>query len=236
MARVKTVKKAQKDQGACEKCGTALPVGSAYVHFKVGFRSKVKRVRCTQPACYPKPSELSASMMSDAYAAQEQAHEDIDSWDPSDEAEDKGLSDLEEILSNAAAAANDVASQYEDSISNAPMLEDSLREKVDMLEAWASELESPDLPQYDGDADDEDLPTCEHCNGSGKCDVVSADADDDCSECKANSLRDAECGLCDGTGKVGDPEDTDEDNADSLADWAEEARGAARDLVDSLEG
>lgn len=215
MARVKTVKKAQKDQGKCEKCGTALPVGSAYVHFKVGFRSRYKHVRCTAPACYPKQSELTSSMMSDAYAAQEEAHAAIDAWEPDPEAMENDIESLAQILSDCASAANDVASQYEDSISNAPMLEDSLREKVDALEAWASELEGVSFEEFD-EQDEEDLPDCDTCKGTGKVD-------------------EAECTECGGSGKAGDPEDVDEDNATELAEWGEAQRETARAAVDSLE-
>lgn len=215
MPRVKKVNKAQKDQGACEKCGTELPAGSSYIHFKVGFRSRFKRVRCTSPACYPKQSELTASRMADAYAAQEAAHEAIDLAD--------SIEDVQLALNECASAAGEVASGYEDTISETPMLEDQLREKVDALEAWQQELENVDMPE----ADDEDEETCEHCEGTGVCDAEAmAETDGDkCAE--GHGCTSEQCGNCGGAGTIS--------NDDAVEEKLGEAKEIARTAVDSLE-
>lgn len=73
--RVKTVKRAQKDQGTCSKCGDALPAGSPYRYWKPMFRSRFKMRRCMKPTCSPRMSELESSAISEIYAAMENAED-----------------------------------------------------------------------------------------------------------------------------------------------------------------
>jgi hypothetical protein len=160
-ARVKTVQRAQKDQGTCGKCGDALPVGSPYRWFKVGFRSRFKRVRCMKPGCTPLPSEKESSNLAEAYAAQEAAYHALDAAGT--------LGDIQAVLEECASAAGDVVSQYEASVEAAPMLEDQLRSTIDALEAWQEELEGVQVPDdEDAHCDEHDEPVEEGCDACGE--------------------------------------------------------------------
>lgn len=114
MARVKTVSKAQKDQGTCEKCGKSLPKGEPYRWFKVGFRSRHKHVRCTDASCTPRPSELESTSKADIYAAFEDYY--ANPVDPESE-------DWTEDLRGAMEPIVEAYANY-------------LQEKEDALEAW----------------------------------------------------------------------------------------------------
>lgn len=124
----------------CEKCGDKIWIGQPAVKFAVGFRGRT-RVRCTKPECFPKPSERESSLVSSAYAAQEEA-----------DVEGAGsLDDLENIRSDVAEAVREVASEYESS----EMFERNydLQERADMLNSAADELENwgPDADPPDED-------------------------------------------------------------------------------------
>lgn len=168
IARVKTVNRSQKP-GTCEKCGTALPVGSAYRWFKVGFRSKHKHVRCMEAKCSPRNSELESSNLAEAYAAQEAAYDDLDAAGT--------IEDIDQVAQDCSSAAGDVMQQYADSIEAAPMLEDQLQPTIDALEEWVSELDNVDLPEQptaeEGEGvvcsvheEDEHDATCEACQAA----------------------------------------------------------------------
>lgn len=148
-ARVKHVTKAQKDQGKCSKCGTPLPAGCEYRYFKPGFRSRVKVCRCMKPDCTPKRSELDTSRMSEALAAQEDGEAAIHAATE--------IHELKQAVEDTAGQARDLAEQYEDTISETPMLEDQLREKIDILETWADALEGYDPEEIDDEETDEEV-------------------------------------------------------------------------------
>jgi hypothetical protein len=136
VAKVETVQKSQKDQGKCEHCGVALPKGSAYRYFYVGFRATYKHVRCMKPECTPKLSERESSTKADVYRAQEdfeanlaaattaddvQAayesfHEAVDQYaterEEALEAWENGNSQLEEVAEAARQAADDMEGAY----------------------------------------------------------------------------------------------------------------------------
>jgi hypothetical protein len=148
-AKVKHVAKAQKDQGKCSKCQTPLPAGSEYRYFKPGFRSRVKVRRCMKPECTPKRSELDTSRMSEALGAQEDGEAAIH-----DATE---ITDLKQAVEDTAAQAREVIDAYEDAISETPMLEDQLREKIDLLDQWADALEGYDPEEIDDEETDEEV-------------------------------------------------------------------------------
>lgn len=112
----------------CGKCGDEIKVGQPAVKFAVGFRGRTQ-VRCAKPACFPKPSERESSLVSSAYAAQEEA--DLDGA--------ASLEDLEAIRDDVASAVREVASEYEYS----EMFEKNydLQERADMLNSAADDLE-----------------------------------------------------------------------------------------------
>lgn len=62
MPRVNRVKKARKDQGTCSKCGKAISAGDPYVWWKHKLAyGGLLRKRCSEQACYPRPSDLTLS-------------------------------------------------------------------------------------------------------------------------------------------------------------------------------
>jgi hypothetical protein len=142
LAKVHHVQRVRK-VWTCGKCGDEIKVGQPAVKFAVGFRGHTQ-VRCSKPACFPKPSERESSLVSSAYAAQEDA--DLDGA--------ASLEDLEQIRDDVASAVREVASEYEYS----EMFEKNydLQERADMLNSAADDLEGwapeDDEPQED-DAD-----------------------------------------------------------------------------------
>jgi hypothetical protein len=166
VARVHYVKKAAKDQGKCEKCGDALPVGSAYRWYSVGFRSHYKHRRCMKHTCTPRTSELESSLLSSVYAAQEDAEGAL-GGDPEED-----TSSLSDALSSVAEAAREVAEQYrtqDESFGGGGATESA--ERADSLEEYADNLESWSAPESDrptvgcdkhGDEQQEGCEACEY--------------------------------------------------------------------------
>ena len=143
-AKVKTVQRANKDQGKCSSCGVALPPGSAYRYFRPGLRSRRKVVRCMKADCTP---ELEQSRLSDTFAAIEAAENDIESATTVEE--------VQNALDELASAISSVIDEYEGSIESAPMLEDQLRERIDQLSDFVTAIESA---SFDPEPDEPEAP------------------------------------------------------------------------------
>lgn len=120
--RIHIVRKSRKDQGRCSKCGTPLPVGSAYRWIK--FRYGPKRVRCMRNDCRFRGSDLTTSdKMSDLYSAQEQAEDalgelrnNLPDMEPEGIAAD--LDGLAETISESMDLVEGAADGYEESAAN----------------------------------------------------------------------------------------------------------------------
>lgn len=128
LAKINQISKVRKVT-KCEKCGDTIYIGQPAVKFAVGFRGRTQ-VRCSKSACFPKPSERESSLVSSAYAAQE----DADVFGAGSKEE------LEEIRNDVASAVREVASEYE----NSEMFDKNydLQERADMLNSAADELEN----------------------------------------------------------------------------------------------
>lgn len=87
MARITYVKKARKAQGLCGHCQRPIEVGDPYRHFAPGYHAR-KQVRCMRSECAPRQSELTASTMSQVYAAQEAFEDAVGSVDNIDDLRD----------------------------------------------------------------------------------------------------------------------------------------------------
>lgn len=142
LAKVNEIKKVRKP-ASCEKCGAEIKVGDPAVKFAVGFRGHT-RVRCAKSECFPKPSERESSMVSGAYAAQEDA--DVDSA--------SSLEELEQVRDDVAEATREVASEYE--MSEMYERNYDLQERAEMLNSAADELESWEPADEEPSEDDED--------------------------------------------------------------------------------
>ncbi len=160
MARVTTVKKAQKDQGNCEKCGTPIKVGDGYkwcaprAHRAArGF----KRRRCLACPTW-QPSEMTSSPgLSALYSATEDAYDRLAKWEASD-----GIEALEEILTNCAEGIREAAQVYEESAANMvdgfgheTVMSEEIQEKADTLNGQADEVEAAANDLQDWEADEE---------------------------------------------------------------------------------
>lgn len=165
VARLHSVKRAQKDQGTCNNCGVALKKGDPYLWFTVGFRSHYKHKRCTKSECYPKPSVRESSQFASVLAAQEAFEESIDTLDSKD--------DIETAVADVAEAVRELYDQYESAMEMWPNGNSQIEELRDHYEGQADELESFSLS-----ADDAPEPCDEHSD--------DGELDEDCEDCENN--------------------------------------------------
>lgn len=144
LAQVKTVKRAQKDQGKCSKCGVPLPAGNGYRYYKPGFRSRVKIRRCLKPECTPLRSELESSRMSEVYSAQEECEKAI--------ADALTESDVRDALDECSLRVQTVLDEYQASIDGLPMLEATLADFMSEIEMFREELDGVEPEVFDDPA------------------------------------------------------------------------------------
>lgn len=127
----------------------------------IKFNRSPRTVRCMNAGCTFRRGDLTTSdKLRRVYDAQDTAYDTIKSWDG---ASDSACEDLKSALEELASEIRDVASEYEESADNiessftgGSATADDCREKSEGLNAWADELESPDLEEFDGDESDED--------------------------------------------------------------------------------
>lgn len=156
LARLEHTKKSLKPT-RCEKCRDELPKGSEFYYFYVGFRSQYKHVRCTKAACYPRNSERESSLLSSAYAAMEDAEDNL-----SNLSNDSDTSEIESAVRDVADTLRETADAYraaDENFGGGGMTDSS--ERADTLETAADELEGfsltgDDEPGYCDDHSDED--------------------------------------------------------------------------------
>lgn len=147
---------------ACEKCGTAIVKGDQYRTVQQGFRGR-KMVRCTASACQFKRSEYTSSKMAGVYAATEEAHAEIDALKETDLASVDD--DLAAILSTAADAWRDVASEYEEAAdAMGDGFGDQTREKAEQINDAADSLEGETVQVDEPDPCDEHETLKEDCD------------------------------------------------------------------------
>jgi hypothetical protein len=158
MPRVTTVKKAQKSQGTCEKCGNKIEVGSSYRWWK--FRHGGRHVRCSDSKCAPRPSDLTQSeFYSTLYDLKDQLGTALDDFraggDPSD---------LSSTLTDIAGELRTLGEECQEKLDNMPeglqqgdtgqLLQTRAEEcdgKADELESAASTLDSYEEPEDEDD-------------------------------------------------------------------------------------
>lgn len=156
VARVYT-QVARKDQGSCNKCGTALPPGTRYHKYYIGFRSNYAYKRCTKPECFPRPSERESSKMAGVYAAEEGFEDALAALDAGDPEAD--ASSIEDALAAFAEGVREVAQEYRDASSeweqNSGGENYEWTEKADGLESAADEIEN-----FNPSVDMDDVAPC----------------------------------------------------------------------------
>jgi len=140
IAKINTVQHARKDQGKCGRCRKPIAIGDPYKWYKVGFRSRLKRVRCLQPSCAPRLSELESSRISEIYAAQEEAESMIEGAET--------IEEINEAISVVQDAIEELADEYEQASEN----EDGVVFNTTAAE-YAEALQGNELEQVDDDGD-----------------------------------------------------------------------------------
>jgi len=114
----------------------SIGVKKGDIYYKWAFRFGGEH----KSAKYPRPSQLTQSKMSGAYAAQEALEDSL--------AAATCIDDITSAISDACDAIRDVANEYEESLSNMPEglqqgpTGEEIQEKVDGLYEWADQLES----------------------------------------------------------------------------------------------
>jgi hypothetical protein len=214
VARVTKVAKSQKP-GQCEKCKVDLPKGSAYIWFKVGFRSRYKHVRCDKIECYPKQSERESSQIASIYAAQEEFEDALENCNSADE--------ITEAMQPVAEAIREVAEAYREAAINpntGDVFNTTLDERADTLESAADEVESADI--------EDETTDCEECSGEG--DIACENCEGEGQISDVNGV--GSCENCDGNGRADCPNDECEDGQVPDLDAMREA---ARSIVNDVD-
>lgn len=155
IAKVEHTKKARKDQGKCGHCATPLPVGSEYRYW-ASFRGP-KQVRCMDPGCTPRRSELESSKLSSIYAAQEDAEDSLNHLDAVGDVDDI-KDEVTTIVREVGSVVQEVAEEYRESSTDdyGNIFNPDMNDRADVLESSASELESWEPTTADPD-DETDL-------------------------------------------------------------------------------
>lgn len=139
MARLRYVKKARKDQGACSKCRKPIKAGDAYKWWanRIG-RMSMKRKVCA--SCKVTRADTTLSKLGPLYAAQDEAEEALQQAFTGD--------DIAAAIETVREVAEEVRDEYQEGLDNMP---DGLREaaedgmvgeRIQELEQYMDELDS----------------------------------------------------------------------------------------------
>lgn len=151
MPRVVTKTKSTAGRAySCGRCGRKIEPGERY--YSYAFRYGGKYFRCIDH--YPRPSELTQSKMSEVYAAQEVASDELPNAD--------SVEAINTIVENVAEIARTVAEEYEEAAEPFGGAGENA-ERSEELGIWADELESFDAEESvpDPDPDDPDADPLE---------------------------------------------------------------------------
>lgn len=135
MPRVNRVAKARKAQGSCGKCHKTIAAGDPYIWVKPRYGGK--RVRCTDPRCRFRPSELTSSeIRSEIYSAQED-------WEDNGGPLNVDLArDVVESLRNVVEMIQEKLDNIESGFGHTDLpVYEELESRKDDLEAWVDEGE-----------------------------------------------------------------------------------------------
>ena len=126
-----------------------------------------------KPECAFRQSELTTSKMSEVYAAQEDASDEIP--------EATCVEDLRAIAANYAERVREVAQEYADAADAMGGAGEEMQERADELENHADEVENIEFEVEMVDchmcnALDEPNPECEQCHGTGEIEDVDIES------------------------------------------------------------
>lgn len=155
------VSKADKSQPKpnykCGKCGDEITPGTEYLFWLPYFRSNAKSVRCTKPACYPRPSERESSLMAEVLIAMEAA-EDTFAHAPTGD-----IDSIRQALDDVGEACQSVALQYREAAEHFGGYGENA-ERADELEyvdmSWDPSAEEPDGCDEHPDGHEEGCDDC----------------------------------------------------------------------------
>ena len=159
MPQIIYVKKSRKSPGIC-KCGKRIRKGKPYQHWS--FRYGGKRIRCMEPGCKPRPSELTPNgKWSTLFGAQETVEDAIAALKS-----DGDLEGLQSALSEAAEEIRSVGEELREGSENiesgfehSTSQSEAMEEGADQCDTVADSFESVsgDLEDFQSeDGDDKD--------------------------------------------------------------------------------
>jgi hypothetical protein len=156
MPRVNHVKKCRKSHGKCGRCGAKIKKGFAYIWWKFNYGAKY--IRCDQPCCRPKPSELTRSEF----------------WGRIRDLQEEGFGgatfeDLKDRVTEVIDELTVLSEDCEEKFENMPSsLQEGttgqlLQERADALKDVVSAIEAVDIPEEaPPDPPDDDRDTTEY--------------------------------------------------------------------------
>lgn len=146
MARVRRQKASGRARRVCGHagCGREIPKGEEYYTWTP--RSTGRQVRCLEHP--PKQSDLTASRMSEVYAAMETAEEELSG-------NTETVEDVTAVVATVAEAAREVCDEYR-TAADAFGGGGPNAERADELEGWVDELEAFEPDESDVEEFDED--------------------------------------------------------------------------------
>lgn len=152
MARIYTQK--TRKERTCGRCGQTISPGETYRQASPGFRSR-PLIRCAKVECSFRQSELTASKMSGAYAALEDAEDAL-------LGELQTVDEVRDVLQTAADGLREVAEEYREASQSWgngqgndewDMWADELDSAADELEGW--EPDDPEDEEIEGQPDED---------------------------------------------------------------------------------
>jgi len=155
VARIKSVKKARKDQGECGDCGKQIRAGQPYKWWTVGFRSRYKHKRCDE-CITPMPSARESNPKVAAILAVEETFDTTSA---------KCREDLVSVLEDAASGIRDAGEQWTESADEMEQgfgheteQSNEQREKGEAAEGWAEAIENAvhELDEEKGEDESDD--------------------------------------------------------------------------------
>lgn len=137
----------------CISCGHEVQPGEPYKRAEPRYGPML--IWCA--SCTPRASQMTSSKLSTVYAAQEDFASEIEGLD--------NAADIEAALVTVAEAAEEVAQEYQESIDAMPEglqegpTAEEMREKIDLLEGYAQDLQAWSPDEDDPREDDEEDPS-----------------------------------------------------------------------------
>lgn len=165
--------------------------------------------------------EYSYSRSAQVARTQNDMHEALDTWEPTDEGD---FDSMRDELSEMASEQRDEQSEALDNMPEQLQDGSQAQEYLEALESWVDEIEGC------SDPDAEFLAECETCNGDHEIDCETCGGDGNIEE----DEDEVECEDCEATGSVTCP-DCGGEEAEVNPDWIDEARDILSDAIDGCD-